>query len=103
MSDGMGNGNSGQEKIANSVTLILISRVAMILAVAALPVAGWMIQRGISSIDDISRKIDTLKDQAFETSASVKLIQLTLTNQTQMIADHEARVRILENRVPRQP
>lgn len=98
-----GNGNSGQEKIANSVTLILMSRIAMIVSVGALPVAGWMIQRGISQIDVISAKIDTLKDQAVETATSAKLIQQTLTIQTQMIADHEVRVRVLENRVPRAP
>lgn len=92
-----GNGASGQEKIANSVTLILISRIATILAVGALPVAGWMIQRGISQIDVISTKIDTIKDQAFETNSTVKVIQQTQSLQTQIISDHETRMRVLEN------
>lgn len=85
-------------KLVNSVALTLIARGAMILAtVVGLPVAGFMLQRGVNTVDEVSQKIDTMRNQAFETNSTVKLIQQTQGMQTQIIADHEARVRTLEN------
>src|SRR6266705_527991 len=91
-------------KLANSVTLTLVSRAAMIFAtVIGLPVAGWMMNRAVDSVDKISSKMESIREQSLETNGNVKLIQLTQGVQTQIIADHEARVRALEgvNRAPR--
>lgn len=87
------------EKLVNSVALTLIARIAMVIAAGALPVAGWMLSRGISSIDEVSRKIDTMRDQAFETNGTVKLIQQTQTLQTKTIDDHEIRIRGAESAI----
>ena len=83
-------------KLVNSVALTLFARISMIVASIAIPAAGWMLQRGVSSVDEVSRKIDTMKEQALDTNGTVKLIQQTQTQQTQIIADHEVRVRSLE-------
>jgi hypothetical protein len=50
-----------------------------------------------SSVDKISEKIDTLRDQALETNGSVKLIQQTQISQGRMLDDHEARLRAAES------
>ena len=88
---------SAGAKLVNSVILTLLARGAMILiTVLGLPMAGWMMQRSVSSFDDISKKVDTIRDQSFETGSTVKLIQQSQESQTRLIADHELRVRTLE-------
>ena len=89
------NGNGA--KIANSVALTLISRGAMILATAALPVAGWFFQRSVNTIDLMASKIDTIHDQIIGTDASIALIQQNQEGQNHLLIDHEQRVRILES------
>lgn len=84
-------------KLVNNAILTIVARLAMIVAAGSLPIAGWMVQRGVNTIDDVSKKIDTMRDQALETNGTVKLIQQTQGIQTQIIADHELRVRTLES------
>src|SRR6266581_1513739 len=49
---------TASEKLVNSVVLTLIARFAIVVATAVvLPGALWMIQRGVGSIDEISKKI----------------------------------------------
>jgi hypothetical protein len=52
---------------------------------------------GTTTVDKISEKIDTLRDQAVETKRSVKLIQQTQSAQSRVLDDHEARLRRAEN------
>ena len=89
------------EKLANNAMLAVVSRFAMIAATVALPLSvggiGWLLNRNITAQDEISKKVDSIKDQSFETNTNVKLIQQILTIQGTMLADHEARVRMLEN------
>lgn len=89
--------NGNYEKFTNSVAFTLVARGAMILATAALPIAGWMIQRSVNTVDSISAKIDTIHDQTVDTNVSIKLIQQSQESQGRLLADHEQRVRILEN------
>lgn len=89
--------NGNYEKFANSVYFTLISRGAMIMATLALPIAGWMIQRGVNSVDMLTAKMDMIHDQTLDTNASIKLIQQNQESQGRLLADHEMRVRMLEN------
>jgi hypothetical protein len=84
-------------KLVDSVALTLTARVAMIVATSfILPLALMMGQRAISSIDKLSEKIDTMREQAIETSGEVRALTVQLTEQQRTLADHEARVRVLE-------
>lgn len=87
------------ENLAGSAIFTVIARTAMILATAALPVVGWLLQRSVNTVDEISRKVDTVNEKTVETNSTVKLIQQTQTMQGALIADHEGRIRGLE-RVP---
>lgn len=98
MANGNGNG-SKVESFTESVWLRLISRFAVIAAVVALPLIGWMGSRAVSTVDDISVKVDNIKDRIIETNGNVKLIQQTQEAQKTILADHEARVRQLEQRM----
>lgn len=89
--------NGNASKLANNVMLTLIARGAMILATASLPIAGWMLERSVATIDNMAAKIDTIRDQTIETGGAIKLIQQSQTVQGQILADHEARVRALES------
>jgi len=84
--------------LVNSVILTLIARAAMILATLALPVAGWMLSRGISTIDSIENKVNILHDNTLENGGVVKLIQQNQIIQGTILQDHETRVRLLEKR-----
>lgn len=89
---------SPASKLAESVTLKLISRGSMIFAtLVGLPVAGWMMNRAVNSVDKMSDKMEMLREQGLETNGTVKLIQQTQGTQTQLISDHEVRVRALES------
>lgn len=90
------------DRLVNSAILTIVARLAMVVAAGAMPVAGWMLTRSINTVDEVSSKIDRVKELAVETSFNVKLIQQTLQLQTQALQDHETRVRVLENR-PRTP
>jgi hypothetical protein len=84
-------------KLVDSVALTLFARVAMIVATSLiLPLALMMGQRAISSIDKLSEKIDTMREQAIETSGEIRALTVQLTEQQRTLADHEARVRVLE-------
>jgi galactitol-specific phosphotransferase system IIC component len=68
----------------------LFSRVAMIVATSLiLPIALWMGSRGVSTIDEIAKKIDAMKEASIEQAAEIRA-------QQRILADHEARVRVLE-------
>lgn len=89
--------NGNYAKVANSVTLTLVSRFAMIVATAALPVFGWMLQRGVSSVDAMSAKIDAIQQRVIETGLLLKFVQQNQESEDRLLADHESRVRALEN------
>ena len=77
-------------KLVDSVALTLFARVAMIVATSLiLPVALWMGSRGVSAIDEISKKIDAMKEASIEQAVEVRA-------QARILADHETRVRVLE-------
>ena len=77
-------------KLVDSVALTLFARVAMIVATSLiLPVALWMGSRGVSTIDEISKKIDAMKEASIEQAVEIRA-------QQRILADHEARVRVLE-------
>jgi hypothetical protein len=81
---------TASEKLVDSVALTLFARVAMIVATSLiLPVAIWMGNRGISTIDEISKKIDAMKEVSIEQTVEIRA-------QQRILADHEARVRVLE-------
>ena len=73
-------------KLVDSVALTLTARVAMIIA---MPVAFWMGSRVVATVDEISKKLDLMKEASIEQSLEIRAQQRTL-------ADHEARVRVLE-------
>jgi hypothetical protein len=85
-------------KLVNSVAITLVARAAMIIgATVGLPIVGWMLQHSINIIDAMTAKIDTIQMQTYETSSTIRLLQQTQGAQAQILADHEARVRALEN------
>ena len=88
--------NGSYQKFANSIALTLVSRLAMVLAAGALPIAGWMLQRSVNTVDTMSSKIDGIQVQTMDTNFSIKLIQQNQESQRGLLADHEQRVRILE-------
>ena len=73
-------------RLVDSVALTLTARAAMIVV---LPVAIWIGNRGISTIDEISKKLDKMKEASIEQTVEVRV-------QARHLADHEARVRVLE-------
>ena len=69
-------------KLVDSVALTLFARVAMIIATSLiLPVAIWMGNRGISTIDEISKKIDAMKEVSIEQSVEMRAQQRILADQ----------------------
>ena len=76
-------------KLVDSVALTLIARVAMIVATGILPIALWMGSRGVATIDEIAKKLDVMKEASIEQSVEMRA-------QQRILADHEARVRVLE-------
>ena len=86
-------------RLANSVALVLISRIAMTLAAGALPIAFNMLQSSQRASEEIIRRIDAVRDQSFEIKAQLQLIKEIEARQGEQIADHEARLRDLFNRV----
>jgi hypothetical protein len=85
---------TASEKLVDSVALTLIARVAMIVATGILPIALWMGGRGVSAIDEIAKKLDLMKEASIEQSVEMRA-------QQRILADHEARVRVIEARMPR--
>ena len=90
-------------KLVDSVALTLTARVAMIVATGILPIAIWMGSRGVATIDEIAKKLDVMKEASIEQSAEIRALrvesnaQRVETNaQQRILADHEARVRVLE-------
>jgi hypothetical protein len=80
---------TASEKLVDNVTLTLIARVAMIVATGILPIALWMGSRGVATIDEIAKKLDVMKEASIEQSVEMRA-------QQRILADHEARVRVLE-------
>ena len=80
-------------KLVDSVALILTARVAMIVA---LPVACWMGNRLVATVDEISKKLDVMKEASIEQSAEIRALRVESNAQQRILADHEARVRVLE-------
>src|SRR6516164_422409 len=83
-------------KLVDSVALTLTARVAMIIATGILPIAIWMGSRGVATIDEISKKLDSMKEASIEQSAEIRALRVESTAQQRILADHEARVRVLE-------
>jgi hypothetical protein len=82
--------------LVNNTVLTVLARLAMLGATAALPVAGWLLVRGVNTMDRVSDKADTIHEQLLGAASDVKLLQQTQQIQQQILADHEARVRTLE-------
>lgn len=97
-------GKTAGEKLVDSVALTLFSRGAMIVATSLiLPVALWMGSRSVSTIDEISKKLDTMKEASIEQAADIRALRAESTAlraesiaQQRILAEHEARVRVLE-------
>ena len=84
-------------KLVDSVALTLTARVAMIVATSLiLPVALWMGNRGVAAIDEIAEKLDVMKEASIEQSAEIRALRVETNAQQRILADHEARVRVLE-------
>jgi hypothetical protein len=88
-------------KLVDSVALTLTARVAMIVATGILPIAIWIGSRGVATIDEISKKLDSMKEASIEQSAEIRALRVESTAQQRILADHEARVRVIEARMPR--
>jgi len=88
---------SASEKLASNVLLTLVARGAMIIATGLiLPAALWIGNRGVSTIDEISKKLDTMSVGQVEQAAEIRALRVESTAQQKIMADHEARVRLLE-------
>ena len=83
-------------KLVDSVALTLTARVAMIVATGILPIALWMGSRGVATIDEIAKKLDLMKEASIEQSAEIRALRVESNAQQRILADHEARVRVLE-------
>ena len=83
-------------KLVDSVALTLTARVAMIVATGILPIALWMGSRGVATIDEIAKKLDVMKEASIEQSAEIRALRVETNAQQRILADHEARVRVLE-------
>ena len=84
-------------KLVDSVALTLTARVAMIVATGLiLPIALWMGSRGVATIDEIAKKLDVMKEASIEQSAEIRALRVETNAQQRILADHEARVRVLE-------
>ena len=84
-------------KLVDSVALTLTARVAMIVATSLiLPIALWMGSRGVATIDEIAKKLDVMKEASIEQSAEIRALRVRFHAQQRILADHEARVRLLE-------
>ena len=84
-------------KLVDSVALTLTARVAMIVATSLiLPIALWMGSRGVATIDEIAKKLDVMKEASIEQSAEIRALRVETNAQQRILADHEARVRVLE-------
>ena len=83
-------------KLVDSVALTLTARVAMIVATGILPIAIWMGSRGVATIDEIAKKLDLMKEASIEQSAEIRALRVETNAQQRILADHEARVRVLE-------
>lgn len=93
----MADEKTASEKLVNNVILTLVARGAMILATGLiLPIALFIGNRAVSNLDDIGRKIDTMREQAIEQAGEIRSLRQLSTTQQQLLADHEARVRVLE-------
>lgn len=92
---------TSSKELADNTALTVIARFAMIGASAMLPlvasVVGFMLLRGINTVDELNRNVDVIRDRVVETNSNVKLIQMQQTSQAALLADHEARVRVLEH------
>src|SRR6516164_1273766 len=84
-------------KLVDSVALTLTALVAMIIATSfILPIALWMGSRGVASIDEIAKKLDLMKEASIEQSAEIRALRVESNAEQRILADHEARVRVLE-------
>jgi hypothetical protein len=84
-------------KLVDSVGLTLTARVAMIVATSLiLPIALWMGSRGVATIDEIAKKLDVMKEASIEQSAEIRALRVESNAQQRILADHEARVRVVE-------
>src|SRR5215470_17884499 len=89
-------------KLVDSVALTLTARVAMIVATSLiLPIALWMGNRGVATIDEIAKKLDVMKEASIEQSAEIRALRVETNAQQRILADHEAWVRVIEARMPR--
>lgn len=96
------------EQIADSVTLRIVARFAMIFASCILlPIGAYLGNRMISASDALASRVGKLTEQVAEGNASNKLIRqqmldwraqrdVQLSGHKAIIDDHESRIRVLE-------
>jgi hypothetical protein len=82
--------------LVENTYITIIARFAMIVAAALLPVFGYLASRGITAVDDVAKKTDTIHDQVIELVGKVNLIQNMQSIQSDRLTDHEMRMRFLE-------
>jgi len=46
----------------------------------------FMLQRGVATIDKVSDKLDTMRDQQFDTAGEIRALKATSSTQGQIIA-----------------
>lgn len=80
--------------IVNNVAFTVASRLAMILAsTVGLPVAGWLLVRGVSAVDVVQESVNTLL-------ATQRVLDVKFEDFRHELTDHEARIRVLERPKP---
>ena len=98
-------------KLFENAMLTLASRIAILLASLLLPVMGFLgtfaFNRAVSSFDELGRKVDLIREEtavkldkfandAAEANYNIKLAQQSQRIESLTLADHETRMRRLE-------
>lgn len=92
--------DSAFRRAVDSIMLQRVSRIAMVLAAACLPIAGWGLKRLVDKADTVvevtvksARKLDLLEQQIRLTAdrRDAQILDLKTIDQ-----DHEGRIRTLE-------
>ncbi len=91
------------DKWVQSSGLTLFARLLMIFAsLVALPIAGWMLQRVVTTADEISAKVGAQGTKIELLDQTVKYgfdaAKGDITGIRMQLTDHEGRIRVIESR-----
>ena len=91
------------DKWVQSSGLTLFARLLMIFAsLVALPIAGWMLQRVVTTADEISAKVGVQGTKIELLDQTVKYgfdaAKGDITGIRMQLTDHEGRIRVIESR-----